>query len=50
MGIRACSSKLKIALTIDSAKISLSEGKYNKFAPNGTGKSTIARAVLLGTN
>lgn len=43
--------KIKNCTNIDSAKISLSEGKLNiKFAPNGTGKSTIARAVLLGTN
>lgn len=35
---------------IDSAVIALNENKLNiKFAPNGTGKSTIARAVLLGT-
>jgi energy-coupling factor transporter ATP-binding protein EcfA2 len=34
---------------IDAATISLAQGKLNiKFAPNGTGKSTIARAVLLG--
>jgi len=34
---------------IDSAVISLAVQKLNiKFAPNGTGKSTIARAVLLG--
>ncbi|CNK68189.1 AAA family ATPase [Yersinia alsatica] len=31
---------------IDKAKILISEGKLNiKFAPNGTGKSTIARAI-----
>jgi len=35
---------------IDAAAISLAQGKLNiKFAPNGTGKSTLARAVLLGT-
>jgi ABC-type Mn2+/Zn2+ transport system ATPase subunit len=34
---------------IDTAAISLAQGKLNiKFAPNGTGKSTIAKAVLLG--
>lgn len=34
---------------IDSAIITLDENKLNiKFAPNGTGKSTIARAVMLG--
>jgi wobble nucleotide-excising tRNase len=33
---------------LDSATITLAIGKLNiKFAPNGTGKSTIARAVLL---
>lgn len=35
---------------IDLASISIAEGKLNiKFAPNGTGKSTIARAIILGT-
>jgi len=34
---------------IDSAVISLEESKLNiKFAPNGTGKSTIARAIQYG--
>ena len=34
---------------IDSTIITLTENKLNiKFAPNGTGKSTIARALLLG--
>lgn len=34
---------------IDSAVISLAQNKLNiKFAPNGTGKSTIARAIMLG--
>lgn len=34
---------------IDSASISVAVQKLNiKFAPNGTGKSTIARAILLG--
>ena len=32
---------------IDHARITLSENKLNiKFAPNGTGKSTISRAIL----
>ncbi|EOY8016742.1 AAA family ATPase, partial [Salmonella enterica] len=32
---------------IDNARITLSENKLNiKFAPNGTGKSTISRAIL----
>jgi predicted ATP-binding protein involved in virulence len=31
---------------IDSAEIDLAESKLNiKFAPNGTGKSTIAKAI-----
>jgi energy-coupling factor transporter ATP-binding protein EcfA2 len=34
---------------IDTANISMVENKLNiKFAPNGTGKSTIARAIVLG--
>ncbi|MHB8226209.1 hypothetical protein [Acidithiobacillus sp.] len=42
--------KIKNCNNIDSAEITLEQGKLNiKFAPNGTGKSTIARAVLLGT-
>ena len=37
---------LKHCNNIDSAKILISEGKLNiKFAPNGTGKSTIAKAI-----
>mgnify|MGYP000586725808 CR=1 FL=1 len=33
---------------LDSAKVFIDKGKLNiKFAPNGTGKSTIAKAVLL---
>lgn len=41
--------EIKNCNNIDSAKITLDENKLNiKFAPNGTGKSTIARAVLLG--
>jgi ABC-type Mn2+/Zn2+ transport system ATPase subunit len=36
---------------IDSANISLEENKLNiQFAPNGTGKSTIAKAIILGTS
>lgn len=36
---------------IDSASISLSKGKLNiKFAPNGTGKSTIAKSILYSAN
>ena len=41
--------EVKNCNNIDSAVISLAKQKLNiKFAPNGTGKSTIARAVLLG--
>ncbi len=41
--------EIKNCNNIDSADISLAQQKLNiKFAPNGTGKSTIARAVLLG--
>lgn len=41
--------EVKNCNNIDSAVISLAVKKLNiKFAPNGTGKSTIARAVLLG--
>lgn len=41
IGIKNCNN-------IDSATISLAEQKLNiKFAPNGTGKSTIAKAVIL---
>ena len=41
--------EIKSCNNIDSAKITLAENKLNiKFAPNGTGKSTIAKAVLLG--
>jgi len=40
---------IKNCNNIDSTTISLAEQKLNiKFAPNGTGKSTIARAVMLG--
>lgn len=40
--------EVKNCNNIDSAVISLAEHKLNiKFAPNGTGKSTIARALLL---
>lgn len=35
---------------IDFASIAIVENKLNiKFAPNGTGKSTIAKAIILGT-
>lgn len=41
--------EIKNCNNIDLAVISLEERKLNiKFAPNGTGKSTIARAMLLG--
>jgi ABC-type Mn2+/Zn2+ transport system ATPase subunit len=41
--------EVKNCNNIDSAVISLAVQKLNiKFAPNGTGKSTIARAVLVG--
>lgn len=41
--------EVKNCNNIDTAVISLEVQKLNiKFAPNGTGKSTIARAVLLG--
>ncbi|MCZ7590962.1 MAG: AAA family ATPase [Kiritimatiellae bacterium] len=41
--------EIKNCKNIDSASISIAEGKLNiKFAPNGTGKSTIARAITLG--
>ncbi|PTQ77575.1 AAA domain-containing protein [Nitrosomonas oligotropha] len=41
--------EIKNCNNIDFAVISLEERKLNiKFAPNGTGKSTIARAMLLG--
>ena len=43
--------EIKNCNNIDFAKITLEEKKLNiKFAPNGTGKSTIARAVFLGAN
>ncbi|NTU50004.1 MAG: AAA family ATPase [Desulfobulbaceae bacterium] len=43
--------EIKNCNNIDSANISLEENMLNiKFAPNGTGKSTIARAIILGTN
>ncbi|MGE5317481.1 MAG: AAA family ATPase [Chloroflexota bacterium] len=42
--------KIKNCNNIDSAAISIAENKLNiKFAPNGTGKSSIARALILGT-
>lgn len=43
--------ELKNCNNIDSASISLTENKLNiKLAPNGTGKSTIARAIILGSS
>ena len=43
--------EIKNCNNIDSATIAISENKLNiKFAPNGTGKSTIAKAILLGTS
>ena len=42
--------ELKNCKNIDFACISLTENKLNiKLAPNGTGKSTIARAITLGS-
>jgi ABC-type cobalamin/Fe3+-siderophores transport system ATPase subunit len=42
--------EIKNCNNIDLANIELSEGKLNiKFAPNGTGKSTIAKAIMYGT-
>lgn len=39
--------EIKYCNNIDNACITLSENKLNiKFAPNGTGKSTISRAIL----
>jgi len=41
--------EIKNCNNIDSAVISFEQQKLNiKFAPNGTGKSTIARAMLIG--
>ncbi|MBL8497471.1 MAG: AAA family ATPase [Nitrosomonas sp.] len=41
--------EIKNCNNIDLTVISLEEKRLNiKFAPNGTGKSTIARAILLG--
>lgn len=43
--------ELKNCNNIDSASISLTENKLNiKLAPNGSGKSTIARAIILGSS
>ena len=43
--------EIKNCNNIDSAAISITENKLNiKFAPNGTGKSTIARAISLSTS
>ena len=42
--------EIKYCNNIELAKITLTEHRLNiKFAPNGTGKSTIARAITLGT-
>jgi len=43
--------ELKNCNNIDFASISLTENKLNiKLAPNGTGKSTIANAIILGSS
>ncbi|MBI9094922.1 MAG: AAA family ATPase [Sphaerochaeta sp.] len=43
--------EIKNCNNIDSATIAIAEDKLNiKFAPNGTGKSTIAKAIILGTS
>jgi energy-coupling factor transporter ATP-binding protein EcfA2 len=43
--------QIKNCNNIDSVAISITEGKLNiKFAPNGTGKSTIARAIILAAS
>lgn len=43
--------EIKNCNNIDSAAISISKGKLNiKFAPNGTGKSTIARSIIIGAS
>jgi len=48
-GMSSIQIRVKNCNNIDSAVISLAKQKLNiKFAPNGTGKSTIAKAVLLG--
>ena len=40
--------EIKHCNNIDSAPITINDGKLNiKFAPNGTGKSTIAKALQL---
>lgn len=42
---------IKHCNNIDTAKISIGEGKLNiKFAPNGTGKSTIAKAIQVAAS
>ncbi|MCB2188517.1 MAG: AAA family ATPase [Deltaproteobacteria bacterium] len=42
--------EIKNCNNIDSAKITIDERKLNiKYAPNGTGKSTIAKAIVRGT-
>ena len=41
---------IKHCNNITSAKVSIEEGKLNiKFAPNGTGKSTISKAIQFAT-
>jgi ABC-type Mn2+/Zn2+ transport system ATPase subunit len=43
--------EIKNCNNIDSTIIALDEGKLNiKFAPNGTGKSTIAKSILYSNN
>lgn len=43
--------QIKNCNNIDSATIAITESKLNiKFAPNGTGKSTIAKAIMLGAS
>ncbi|MCW3491696.1 hypothetical protein, partial [Dethiobacter alkaliphilus] len=43
--------ELKNCNNIDSASISIAENKLNiKLAPNGSGKSTIARAIILSSS
>jgi energy-coupling factor transporter ATP-binding protein EcfA2 len=45
----AMNIEIKNCNNIDSGKTSLVKNKLNiKFAPNGTGKSTIARAIIIG--
>lgn len=43
--------KIRNCNSIDNAELSIIENKLNiKFAPNGTGKSTIAKAILYSVN